>query len=131
MGLVSMSPPETPRILAVDDNPETRLLLEHMLRDSYEVALAAGVEEALDEVASEPVDLLLLDINLGPEKNGTELLHMIRDREEGDGIPAVALTAYAMPGDREKYIEKGFDGYVSKPFARSELAETIEQNLQT
>lgn len=53
----------------------------------------------------------------------------MRERKDGEKIPAIALTAYAMPGDREELLEKGFDGYVSKPFTRAELTEAIEQVL--
>lgn len=68
-----------------------------------------------------------MDINLGEGKSGTELLHLLRDQEPAEGIPAVAVTAYAMPGDREALLNKGFDGYVGKPFAKAELTETIDR----
>lgn len=55
---------------------------------------------------------------------------MVRRREELADIPAVALTAYSMPGDREDLLGKGFDGYVGKPFTRRELVEAIDQNLE-
>lgn len=124
-----MSTPETPRILSVEDNADTRLLLKHTLQDSYEVTFAPDVEEAMDAVETEPFDLLLLDINLGTENGGVELLHMIRDREDIGEIPAIALTAFAMPGDREELLAEGFDEYVGKPFTHAELQETIDQTL--
>lgn len=120
---------EPPRLLSVEDNPETRLLLKHQLQEDYELEFASGVREALNVYGSEgPFDLLLIDINLGEEKSGTDLLHTLRDLETEE-IPAVAVTAYAMPGDREHLLEKGFDGYVGKPFTRVELIETIADVL--
>lgn len=124
-----MTTSSNPRILAVEDNSETQLLLKHLLKGSYDVNVVPGVEGALDAVDEQTFDVLLLDINLSEEKTGTELLHLIREREEMDEVPAVALTAYAMPGDREDFLEKGFDEYVSKPFTRADLTEAIENTL--
>jgi CheY-like chemotaxis protein len=124
-----MTTSNSPRILAVEDNSETQLLLKHLLKGSYEINVVPGVEGALEAVDENVFDVLLLDINLSEEKTGTELLHLIREREQMDTVPAVALTAYAMPGDREDFLEKGFDEYVSKPFTRADLTEAIENTL--
>jgi len=124
-----MSTSTTPRILAVEDNSETQLLLQHLLKGSYEIDVVSGVEEALEAVEENVFDVLLLDINLSEEKTGTELLHLIREQEKMNDVSAVALTAYAMPGDREDFLEKGFDEYVSKPFTRADLTEAIENTL--
>lgn len=80
-------------------------------------------------VEAEPFDLLLVDINLGEGKSGTELLRLIRGREDLLDVPAVAVTVYAMPGNREKLLEEGFDEYVSKPFTGTQLTEAIDQAL--
>lgn len=120
---------ENPRILAVEDNSETQLLLKHLLKGSYEIEVVPGVEGALEAVENNSFDVLLLDINLSEERTGTELLHLIREREGMGNVPAVALTAYAMPGDREDFLDKGFDEYVSKPFTRSDLTGAIENTL--
>jgi two-component system cell cycle response regulator DivK len=117
------------KILSVEDNADTRLLLKHTLKDDYEVAFASGVDEALDAVISESVDLLLLDINLGTERGGVKLLQEIRERDDLADIPAIALTAFAMPGDREDLLACGFDAYVGKPFTHGELTNTIDQTL--
>lgn len=124
-----MNTSESPRILAVEDNSETQLLLKHLLKGSYEVNVVPGVESALDAVESQPFDVLLLDINLSEDQTGTDLLHLIRKRKGMAQVPAVALTAYAMPGDREDFLQKGFDEYVSKPFTRTDLTEAIESTL--
>lgn len=124
-----MSPPEKPRILAVEDNSETQLLLEHLLKKSFDVQVVAGVDEALEAVDAHPFDAFLLDINLSEERTGTDLLHLLRERDDMEDVPAIALTAYAMPGDREDFLEAGFDQYVSKPFTRADLTEAIESTL--
>ncbi|PSQ88991.1 MAG: response regulator [Bacteroidetes bacterium QH_2_63_10] len=124
-----MNTSESPHILAVEDNSETQLLLKHLLKGSYEVDVVPGVQGALDAVENGAFDVLLLDINLSEDQTGTDLLHLIREREGMGAVPAVALTAYAMPGDREDFLEKGFDEYVSKPFTRADLTEAIENTL--
>lgn len=124
-----MSTSENPQILAVEDNSETQLLLEHLLKGSYGIEVVPGVDGALEAVEENSFDVLLLDINLSEEQTGTELLHLIRERESMSNVPAVALTAYAMPGDREDFLEKGFDEYVSKPFTRADLTDAIENTL--
>lgn len=122
---------EPPRILAAEDNSETQLLLKHLLKDSFEVVVVPGVEEALEAIDADSFDALLLDINLSEERTGTELLHLIRERDHMSEVPAIALTAYAMPGDREDFLEEGFDEYVSKPFTRDDLTQAINQTLAT
>ena len=120
---------EPPQILSVEDNADTRLLLQHTLKDTYEVTFATGVEEALAAMDDDPFDLLLLDINLGTRQGGVELLHEVRGQDGFGDIPAVALTAFAMPGDREDLLAEGFDAYVGKPFTHTELTTTIDRAL--
>lgn len=126
-----MNAPENPHILAVEDNSETQLLLKHLLKESYDIHVVPGVDGALDAVENGSFDVLLLDINLSEERTGTELLHLIHEREGMSNVPAIALTAYAMPGDREDFLEEGFDEYVSKPFTRTDLTEAIESTLDS
>ncbi|WP_103021169.1 response regulator [Salinibacter altiplanensis] len=124
-----MPSPENPHILAVEDNSETQPLLEHLLKESYETEVVPGVEAALSAVEASSFEVLLLDINLSEDQTGTDLLHLIRERDGMAQVPAIALTAYAMPGDREDFLEKGFDEYVSKPFTRDDLTEAIDSTL--
>lgn len=124
-----MSSTEKPHILAVEDNAETQLLLEHLLKESFEVTVVAGVDGALAAVEEHAFDALLLDINLSEQRTGTDLLHLLRERDDVGDVPAIALTAYAMPGDREDFLEAGFDQYVSKPFTREDLTEAIGMSL--
>jgi len=121
---------QNPNILAVEDNSETQLLLKHLLEGSYDVKVVYGIEDALDAVDAGSFDVLLLDINLSEDQTGTDLLHLIRERQGMGEVPAVALTAYALPGDRENFLQKGFDEYVSKPFTRADLTDAIENTLK-
>ena len=124
-----MSSSEKPRILAVEDNSETQLLLEHLLKKSFEVTVVEGVDDALQAVDETAFDAFLLDINLSEQRTGTDLLHLLQERDDMGDVPAIALTAYAMPGDREDFLDAGFDQYVSKPFTRDDLTEAIEETL--
>jgi len=126
-----MSSTEKPCILAVEDNSETQLLLEHLLKESFEVVVVPGVDDALDAADAHSFDALLLDINLSEQRTGTDLLHLLRERNDMGDVPAIALTAYAMPGDREDFLEAGFDQYVSKPFTRADLTNALESILAT
>jgi CheY-like chemotaxis protein len=124
-------PQSLPSILAVEDNPETQLLLQHLLRPDFQIVVTDGVDGALEASQRERFDILLLDINLSEQQTGIELLRLLRRGDGGPRIPAIALTAYAMPGDRESFIEAGFDAYVSKPFTRSDLTKAIESTLSS
>jgi CheY-like chemotaxis protein len=124
-----MSSSEKPRILAVEDNSETQLLLEHLLKESFEVTVVEGVDDALKAVDETTFDAFLLDINLSEQRTGTDLLHLLQERDDMGDVPAIALTAYAMPGDREDFLEAGFNQYVSKPFTRADLTDAIEKTL--
>ncbi|MFP4228689.1 MAG: response regulator [Salinivenus sp.] len=124
-----MSDSSTPSILAVEDNSETQLLLNHLLKSSFDVVVVSGVDEALKAVGEQSFDAFLLDINLSEEQTGTDLLHQLRNQEGMEETPAVALTAYAMPGDREDFLKSGFDQYVSKPFTRADLTSAVEAAL--
>lgn len=122
--------PSSPRILAVEDNEETQLLLEHLLTEDYDLVAVASVDAALNVVEDQSFDAFLLDINLSREYSGTDLLHHLRTEKGLSDIPAIALTAYAMPGDREEFLSSGFDGYVSKPFTQDDLMGTLDRVLE-
>ena len=117
--------------LVVDDHAETRELLRLLLDGRLSLTFASTPATALDAIDDrmEPFDLLIIDIHLGTERNGTDLLNAIRDRPEYADVPALACTAYAMPGDREELLESGFNTYLSKPFLRDDLFHHIKAAL--
>ncbi|MEX0599798.1 MAG: response regulator [Rhodothermales bacterium] len=120
----------TPSILAVEDNPDTQLLLRYLLKPHYDVEIVSHVDDALDVARRQDFDLLVLDINLGEERTGVDLLRELRDMDAYTSTPALALTAYAMPGDRERFHSSGFSQYISKPFTRKELYEALKDMLE-
>lgn len=118
------------RVLVVEDNADTRTLVHHLLRKSYDVALAANGEEALERARETVFDVLLVDINLGKGKSGEDVLREVKGLRGYESTPVVAVTAYAMPGDKERFFAEGFDDYVSKPFSKQRLLEALESVLR-
>jgi two-component system cell cycle response regulator DivK len=118
------------RIAIVEDNRDNRLLLRAIMDDRYELTEYATGRAALDGIRGDPPDLILLDISL-PEMDGTEVLRRLRTDPAAARIPAIALTAHAMRGVRERLLAEGFDGYVVKPIVdEDELLSTIAQLLE-
>ncbi|CAM3307326.1 response regulator [Rhodothermus bifroesti] len=122
-------PPPKPKLLAVEDNPETRILLRYLLQDQFEVLLAATFDEALRLAQEATAEILLLDINLGETRTGVDLLRELRTKFSYRDTPAIAFTAYARPEDRHQFLESGFDEYLTKPFTRKQLLEAIAAAL--
>jgi CheY-like chemotaxis protein len=117
-------------ILLVEDNEDNRELIHALLDERYTLRSCGDGYEALACLEQETPDLLLCDIAL-PGMDGTTLLERIRARSEWAGIPAVALTSHAMKGDREQFLDMGFDQYISKPIVDDEaLIAVIEELLQ-
>jgi two-component system sensor histidine kinase/response regulator len=119
----------TLRLLLVEDNPVNQKLAVRLLeKQGYILVVAANGREALEAVERQAFDLVLMDVQM-PEMDGFEATTLLRQRERGTGrhLPILAMTAYAMKGDRERCLQAGMDGYVSKPIQPRELWETIEK----
>ncbi|MBT4520021.1 MAG: response regulator [Halieaceae bacterium] len=119
------------RILIAEDNPANQLIGQTMLeRMGLQVDVVANGREAVAAVRSIPYDLVLMDINM-PEMDGIEATGAIRKLPgESSGIQIVAMTALAMPGDKERFLSQGMDGYISKPIMREELHACIASVLE-
>lgn len=124
-----MTEVRTEHILVVEDNADTQILLRYLLETRFLLEVVTRVGDALEKTSERIFDLLLVDINLGEERTGVDLLNILRDNDTYAHVPMVAITAYAMPGDYERFISMGFDGYVSKPFTRIELMKAIDDIL--
>ncbi|MEM6335911.1 MAG: ATP-binding protein, partial [Bacteroidota bacterium] len=118
------------KLLVVEDNRETRILFQHMLRGRYDVDAVDRAEEAIRRASMQRYDAILMDINLGGKQTGIDVLRILRQVGGYDTTPIVALTAHALPGDRERFLRMGFDGYVSKPFSRNDLTHTLGRLIQ-
>jgi CheY-like chemotaxis protein len=116
-----------PRILLVEDGTPIVRLIHYLLRDQADVEAVACVHEALHRISQTAFDLFLIDIQLQGRRTGVDLLQEVRS--QNNTTPAVALTAHALPGDRERLLDLGFDAYLAKPFSREDLETTIAQVL--
>jgi len=108
------------KIVLVEDNADNRLLVQVILGDFYDIASYENGKDALEGIAAQKPDLILLDISL-PKMDGNAILGIIRADETTRDVPVIALTAHAMAGDREKYLEAGFTDYVAKPIVDEEV----------
>lgn len=118
-----------PTIAVVEDNADNRLLLRAILGDLYTVAEYESGADALVAFGRGAPDLVLMDISL-PGMSGVEVLGRIRADRRLRRLPVIALTAHAMAGDREAYLEAGFDDYVAKPIVDERvLVGAIERCL--
>ena len=118
-----------PRILAVDDLPEARVLLKHFLKKQYDTETASNLETALKIASEQAFDLLLLDINLGGGGSGIDLLGLLREQPQYRHTPALAVTVHGMSWERSVFDEAGFNGTVTKPFRQHELLDAVEKAL--
>jgi CheY-like chemotaxis protein len=109
------------RILVVEDNRENLELMLFLLRAlGHEPIPATSGQAAIETAAVEQVDVVLLDIQM-PEMDGFETARALRGNSALDDVPLVAVTALAMPGDREMILEAGFSGYIAKPIDAARL----------
>ena len=116
-------------ILVVEDKETNRKLVRDVLQfKGYEVAEAVTGEEGLEMARSRRPDLVLMDIHL-PGMDGITALRALRADPETSGIPVIALTASAMPSDREAILSAGFNGYETKPISVKRLEELVLEGL--
>lgn len=114
------------KLLIVEDNQDSRDLVIKILRNrNYQLIEAVDGEEGLEKAIAEQPDIILLDISL-PKMGGFEVAKNLRLREEFKHTSIIALTAHAMKGDKEKALQAGFNGYISKPINIRELPDQIE-----
>ena len=120
-----------PKILVVDDNAVSRELLRYVLKPlGLEIVEAASGLEALERIAEERPDVVLLDLDM-PGLDGYGVLREVRRQPEWAGLRVVAVTAYAMQSDRDKAISAGFDGYLTKPINAVQIRKYVEDLLRT
>jgi CheY-like chemotaxis protein len=119
-----------PLVLVVEDNETNiRTLTDYLTAKAYRVDVARNGSEAMHCVRITPPDIILMDIQM-PGMDGLEVTRLLRADARLKAIPVVALTALAMPGDREKALNAGADEYVSKPVSLKQLVGLIETHLQ-
>jgi PAS domain S-box-containing protein len=113
------------KVLVVDDDLATRKIVELFLRGEIEIESASNSKDATDLLSNDTYSLVLMDISLGKGVSGIELLNNLRTIPSYKNVPVIAVTAHAMVGDKEKFLESGFNDYLSKPFAKKDLVTKV------
>jgi two-component system cell cycle response regulator DivK len=116
------------QVLVVEDNEKNMKLFRDVLQASgYRLLEATTGERAIELAVEHEPNLVLMDIQL-PDVDGVEALGRLRANERTASIPVVALTAQAMQGDRERFLDAGFDGYISKPVNVVDFVRTVKEH---
>ena len=119
------------KILLVEDNPVNRRLAVFLLRSQgYQVREATTASEAFEILQTDHPDLIVMDIQL-PGMDGLEATRKLKEQPAMADIPVVAVTSYAMKGDREKALAAGCAGYVTKPINKSIFIQEIAARLSS
>jgi CheY-like chemotaxis protein len=117
------------KILYIEDNPQNLYLVTFILeRNGFEVFPAQDGAEGIERAAAIRPDLILLDIQL-PVMDGYEVARRLRGNPDLAAVPIVAVTSYAMPGDREKAIGAGCTGYIEKPIDPETFVQQMARHL--
>jgi CheY-like chemotaxis protein len=114
------------RILIVEDNMDTYELVHFILeKNGFETFLAANGRDGVNAAVKQRPDLIIMDMSM-PEMDGWTATSIIKKDEQTKAIPLLALTAHALPGDRQRAMDAGCDEYITKPMDLDELVEAIQ-----
>lgn len=113
--------------LYIEDQVDSQILFKVQMKELGKMEFAVSFEDALPLITSKKFDFIVMDINLQGEYNGLDALKMIHKMPGFETIPIIAVTAYVLPGDREKFIAAGFNDFISKPIFREKMLEALEK----
>jgi CheY-like chemotaxis protein/anti-sigma regulatory factor (Ser/Thr protein kinase) len=117
-------------VLVVEDDEISRQLVSVLLRNLCNVDFATNAKEAIETSQKKQYSLVLMDINLGKGENGIYVTQQIKQKENYKNIPFIAMTAFALKGDKEEFLKVGCDDYISKPFDNQLFKDLIEKYLR-
>lgn len=117
-------------ILLVEDDELNIRMVTSFLKDHYNVESAKSGEEALIKSLEKQYAIILMDIGLKKEMSGIDVTHKLRKIPEYQKTPIVALTAYALSGDKERILKAGCSHYLSKPFTKTQLIALLQSILK-
>jgi CheY-like chemotaxis protein len=113
--------------LYIEDQIDSQILFRVQMRGLKDIKYAASFEDSLPLLESEHFDFIVMDINLQGEYNGLDALKIIHKMQKYEDIPIIAVTAYVLPGDKEKFIATGFNDFIAKPIFREKMIESLEK----
>ncbi|MEI7772869.1 MAG: response regulator, partial [Chloroflexales bacterium] len=124
----AVAPTGTRVLLAEDNEANIMAMVNYLQARGYLMTVARNGREAIERAAERQPDLILMDIQM-PEMDGLEATRRLRARPECVATPIIALTALAMPGDRERCLAAGASEYMTKPISLSELSQNMRRLL--
>jgi CheY-like chemotaxis protein len=113
--------------LYIEDQVDSQILFKVQMKGLKDIKYAISFEEALPLLDTDKFDFIVMDINLQGEYNGLDALKIIHKMSGYEDIPIIAVTAYVLPGDKEKFIATGFNDFISKPIFREKMIESLEK----
>lgn len=117
-----------PQVLIVEDNKINALVLTKTIQGLCNSTHVVNDKQAFQSVEDHDYDLIFMDINLGSNSlDGEEIMKVIKSKPENQGLKIMAVTSYAMPGDKERFLEAGFDAYFSKPINKKLIIEEVQK----
>lgn len=119
-----------PSLLVVEDSQATQVLIRFLLEQEYDIDIASRAVEALNFANARRYDAVLMDIELGEERSGVDVLYELRKLPGYETVPVIACTAHALMSDQRRYLDLGFDAYLSKPFRLEALQHLLESLLK-
>jgi two-component system, sensor histidine kinase len=119
---------EKMKILILDDDEISRFYISYIYKNIALVDTAEEAEVTLLKAAEIVYDVVILDIGLKDKLTGIDVLKELRKLPAYQKVPIIAFTAFAMPGDKEKFMEQGFDDYIAKPLTKEELFAVVDKN---
>lgn len=115
------------RVLIVEDNMDTYELVRFILeKNGYEVLLAINGRDGVNAANKQKPDLIVMDLSM-PEMDGWTATRLIKENKQTASIPLIALTAHALPSDRQRAVDSGCDEFITKPMDLLELVETVNR----
>ena len=117
--------------LYLEDQIDSQILFKVQMKELKQIKFAVSFEEALPLLDNEQFDFIIIDINLQGEYNGLDALKIIRKMPAYMNIPIIAVTAYVLPGDKEKFVAAGFRDFISKPIFKEKMVDSLERIFLT
>jgi CheY-like chemotaxis protein len=114
------------KILMVEDDELNIRMVSSFIRDKYDLDSATSGDEALKKSLDNQYDIFLMDIGLKKELTGLDVTNKLRKMSKYKETPIIALTAYALSGDKQRIIRAGCSHYLSKPFTKHQLLQMLE-----
>ena len=122
---------ERSKLLVVEDNRETQLIIKVALRDKYDLQVVGNSSDAISFLLNNNFDLVLLDLNLDGKDEGKTILSKIREEMKNTKVPVIIATAYDLKPEDEEFYNENANGFIPKPFDKSTLIESVNKILST